>query len=198
MNKSTLTRIGIAGAVAGAGLAVGGVSLANAADTATPDSSSSSTDRPGGPRGDHGPGQDAAALAKALGLDEDKVATALKEARDELKPDTADGATPTPPTDAERAEHRAKLAALLAKKLGVSEEKVTAALEAAQEQADADREERRTQERAALVTRLDTAVKAGTLTEADKTSVLKAFDAKLIGGGGHGGPGGPGGTPPAS
>ena len=58
---------------------------------------------------------------------------------------------------------------------------------------DAARTEARATERADLKTRLDAAVKAGTLTAADEASVLKAFDADLLGGrGGPGGPGGPG------
>ena len=60
--------------------------------------------------------------------------------------------------------------------------------------------EARATERSNLKTKLDAAVKAGTLTEADEASVLKAFDAKVIGGGfgGHGHGSGPGGPPPAA
>ena len=192
MNKSTLARAGIAGTVAGLGLAAGGVAIANADTPKAPESSSS---RPGGPRGDHaGPGRDAATIAKALGLDQDVVAKAIKAVRDDLRPEKpTKGTRPTPPTEAQRTKLEAAFVTALAKELDVSEDKVAAAVETAQKQATADRQEARTQERADLVTKLDAAVKAGTLTEADKTSVLKAFDAKIISGGR--GPGGFGGPP---
>ncbi|MET3962846.1 DNA-binding MarR family transcriptional regulator [Marmoricola sp. OAE513] len=197
MDRSTLTRTGIAGAVAGLGLAVGGIAIASADDA--PDTSSTSA-HPGGPRGERG-GYDAAALAKALGLKEATVKKALDAVRDELRPEKpADGTKPTPPTEAERAARQAKFVTALAKELNVSEAKVKTAVAAQEKKLEAAREERRTESRADLVTRLDAAVKAGTLTEADKTSVLKAFDAKVIGdgpgGGGFGG-GGRGGPPPA-
>ncbi|QLQ10745.1 MAG: hypothetical protein HZY75_10685 [Nocardioidaceae bacterium] len=192
MDKSALARTGIAGAVAGLGLTAGGIALANA-DTEKPDTSSSSSAHPGGPRAGHGGwGQRAQIIAEALGLDEDVVSTALQEVHDELRPERSNSTERTPPTDADRAEHQAALAAALAKKLDVSEAEVTAALEKVREQADADREERRTETRTALVERLDAAVTEGTLTESDKASVLKAYDAGLLGmgiGGGHGRPG---------
>lgn len=189
MNKSTAARLGIAGAVASAGLAVGGVAMASAETTA--DTPTSSRVHPDGPRGDRG--QLAEILAKELGLETDAVQKALDEVRDELRPDSksTDESKPAPPTEAERTERQAALAKALATNLEVSEAKVKAALAVANEQAEADREERRADHRDDLVTRLDAAVKAGTLTEADKTSVLKAFDAELIGGFG-GGPGGHG------
>lgn len=195
MDKSTLARTGIAGAVAGLGLTVGGIALASA-ETATPDTNAGASAHPGGPRGERG--QDAKVLAEELGLKEAVVQKALNAVREDLRPDKpADGTKPTAPTEAERAERQATFATALAKELGISEAKVKAALEVLQKKADADREERRTESRADLVTRLDAAVKAGTLTEADKASVLKAFDAKIIGGFG-GGPGGRGGPPPAA
>ena len=190
MDRSTAARIGIAGAVAGAGLAAGGIAMASAESTA--DAPTSTQAHPGGPRGDRG--QIAEVLAKELGLKKDAVQKALDDVPDELRPDKpTDGSRPAPPTAAERTEHQAALAKALAKELGVSEAKVTAALTVANKQADADRQEHRADARADLVTRLDAAVKAGTLTEADKTSVLKAFDAELIGGFGGGFGGGPGG-----
>lgn len=191
MDRSTLARTGIAGAVAGLGLAIGGVALANAADESPSAASSaalSAPDRAGGPHGHRG--QDAEALATELGLKQSVVAAALEAVHDDLRPDkAADGTRPEPPTEAQRSERQAALATALAKELNISEAKVTAALAAVQKQHDANREQHRTQERAALVTRLDSAVKAGTLTEADKASVLKAFDAKILGGGPGGGRG---------
>ncbi|RYE81984.1 MAG: hypothetical protein EOP19_17285 [Hyphomicrobiales bacterium] len=193
MNKSTLVRAGMAGAVAGLGLAAGGVAIANADTTKAPDLSSSS--RPDGPRGDHaGPGRDAAVIAKALGLDEDDVAKAIKAVRDDLRPEKpSEGTRPAPPTEAERAKQDAAFVKALAKELDVSEDKVADAVEAAQKQASTDRQAMRSKVRAALVKKLDAAVTAGTLTASDKTSVLKAFDAKIID---AGGPHGPGALPP--
>ncbi len=186
MDRSTIARTGIAGAVAGMGLAVGGVAMANAD---TPETSVTSTAQP-----DHGPGggELAATLAKQLGLDEDVVTKALDAVRDDLKPTKpAEGTKPTPPTEAERAAHQAAFIKALAAELDVSQAKVKAALTVA-------RTEARATERSNLKTKLDAAVKAGTLTSADEASVLKAFDAQVIGGGpgggfggGHGGPGGP-------
>ncbi|MDX6233109.1 MAG: hypothetical protein QOH68_2113 [Nocardioidaceae bacterium] len=187
MDRSTAARLGIAGAVAGAGLAAGGIAMASAESTA--DTPASSPSHPGGLRGDRG--QIAEVLAKELGLDKDVVQKALDDVRDELRPDTSKStddskSRPSPPTAAERTERQAALAKALAKELGVSEAKVKGALAVANKQADADRQERRADSRADLVTRLDAAVKAGTLTKSDKASVLKAFDAKLIGGFGGG------------
>ncbi|WP_200932641.1 hypothetical protein [Aeromicrobium sp. Leaf245] len=190
MNSSTAARIGIAGIVAGAGLAAGGIAVASAEDTAG--STASSSAHPGGHRG--GPGVLAETLAEELDLEQSDVEDALAAVREDLRPDApAEGEKPTPPSDEERADRQAALAKALAKELDVSEAKVTAALAAAEKQAASDREERQAESRTALVERLDAAVEDGTLTKADKTSVLKAYDAELLGGGpGLGGPGGRG------
>jgi hypothetical protein len=187
MDRSTIVRTGIAGAVAGIGLSVGGVAMANADTGDSSTTGTTTTQQQPGPRDG---GQLAATLAKQLGLSESKVKTALDAVRDAQKPTKpADGTRPTPPTDAQRAAHQAAFVKALAAKLDVSEAKVKAALAAAQT-------ESRATERSSLKTKLDAAVKAGTLTEADEASVLKAFDAKVIGGlGGPGGPGGHGGGP---
>src|SRR5689334_25197650 len=112
MDRSTAARVGVAGAVASLGLVAGGVALASADSDATGDTAGSSA-HPGGPRADRG--QLAETLAKELGISESKVKDALDAVRDELRPDRADGAKRTPPTDAERAEHQAALAKALAK-----------------------------------------------------------------------------------
>jgi len=131
---------------------------------------------PGGPgRGGHGHGMDAAALASALGLSEDKVQTALDTVREQLKP-TSPPAEGSKPSEADRAAKEKERVAALAKALGVSEAKVQAALDKVEA---AEKTEHRTQ----LSTRLDTAVKDGKLTAADKESVLKAYDAGVLGGG---------------
>ena len=132
---------------------------------------------PGGPVGHRGGpgGVDAAALASKLGLTEATVTAALEKVRAAQKPATPP-AQGTKPTDAERQAREEARVTALAKELGVSEAKIQAALDAIR----ADREASRKSE---LFSRLDTAVEAGTLSAADKASVLKAFDAGVLAGG---------------
>lgn len=170
-----------AGAVAG-GATAATLSAHAADDTGSSPSSSSATagDRgPGGPGHGRGPGEDAAALAKALGVSESKVSDAIDAAREATRPDDADkpaaGEKPTPPTEAERTAREAAFAKALAKELGVDQAKVTKALETVRAARDAER-------RTDLSERLDTAVKDGKLTAGDKASVLKAYDAGVLGG----------------
>lgn len=169
MDRSTIVRTGVAGAIAGLGLTVGGVAMANA------DAPSTTSQQPG-----PGPGRDggrlATTLAKQLGLSEAKVKAALDALREDQRPaEPSSGTRPSPPTEAERNARQAAFIKALAAKLDVSEAKVRAALAVA-------RAEARATERSNLETRLDAAVKAGTLTDADEASVLKAFDAGVIGG----------------
>jgi Spy/CpxP family protein refolding chaperone len=173
MDKQAVVRTTIAAGVAGLGLSVGGVALA----TADQDNATNST--PGPAAEDHGPGhreQMAGELASALGLSEDKVEAALEAVREELRPERPeDGVRPAPPTEEERAAQRAAFAKALADELDISTAKVTAAL--AELRADAEAEGR-----ARLAERLDTAIEDGDLTSADKASVLKAYDAGVLGG----------------
>ena len=162
----------------GAGAAMADSTTPVPSGTATTAPSQAGPDRgPGGPGGRHGGpgGMDAAALASKLGLTEAKVTAALEKVRAAEKPSTppAEGARPT---DAQRqAMEKARVAAL-AKALGVTEAKVQAALDAIRADHEAGR-------RTELSTRLAAAVKAGTLSAADQASVLKAFDAGVLGGG---------------
>lgn len=188
------TSVKIAGAAGVAAIAAGIGASQALADTTTPTPSGTTSTAPadangplgGGPGGPggrgHGPGEgaDAAALAKQLGVTEAKMRAALDPVRDASRPDKpatppAPGTRPTPPTEAERAAHEKTRTAALAKQLGLSEVKVQAALEAVK----ADREAARKTE---LSSRLDTAVKDGKLTADDKASVLKAYDAGVLGG----------------
>lgn len=169
-----------AAALLAAGAVAGGVTAATltaTADEGAPEVTVSADGRPGpGGPGGHGRGGahvDTAALAKALGVTEDKLTAALEAVREELKP--AAGEKRTPPTDEERADRQAALAKALADELGLDESKVADALDSVR---DAHRAERRTD----LSERLDTAVKDGDLTDADKASVLKAYDAGVLGG----------------
>ncbi|TXL57277.1 hypothetical protein [Aeromicrobium terrae] len=118
-----------------------------------------------------------AGIVASLGLAVGGVALA---SADSDGPDL--GVHPGAPHRAERGD----LAKSLAKELGVSESKVKDALDAVRDQhrpGRVDRDEVRKEVRADLVKPLDKAVEDGTLTKADKASVLKAFNAKILGGG---------------
>ncbi|MGQ5262304.1 hypothetical protein ACTWLT_16275 [Micromonospora sp. ZYX-F-536] len=122
----------------------------------------------------------------------------------------ADAGTPTPSASSSadgsgtsKADRQGEFAEALAKELGVSTDKVTAALEKVREQQRADRPERPSTEdrQAALKERLDQAVKDGKLTQEQADAITKAVEAEVFPGpgghrgpGGHGGQGGPGGT----
>ncbi len=183
--------------VAGAGIVVGGIGLAAADDRGSGQDSATQTNARtaegsaagftgsgegrGHGRGHRGgPGEQSAGLAEALGLPESDVTAAMRAVRDQLRPEApAEGESRTPPTEAEREARRAEMAAALADELGVSVQKVTDAL-------DSVAADRKAEVRSGLATRLDTAVADGSLTEADKQSVLKAFDAGVLGRGQHG------------
>ncbi len=188
MNRSIIRR-GVATGIAGAGLAVGGLGIASAAeDDAQSDSStpaaSSSTDTGAAERGDRGRGHGRGPggghglggpeLAEALGVSENELQSALEAVREQREPSETDRSAP--PTADEREERRDQMIEALADELDLSAAEVTAAFEELQ-QGRAD--ERRT----ALGDRLDEAVTAGDLTAADRASVLKAFDAGVLGGG---------------
>ncbi|MEO5653659.1 MAG: hypothetical protein ABIN79_07090 [Marmoricola sp.] len=186
--------------VAGAGIAVGGIGLAAAddgtsgqgagaqtnspsADGATANSATAREGRGPGDRG--GSDQLAAGLAEALGVQQSDVTAALQAVREKRGPETStEGETRTRPSETEREARRAEMAAALADELGVSEQRVTAAM-------DSLAVDRVAEGRSALAERLDTAVAEGSLTEAEKQAVLKAFDAGVLGGERHG-RGGPG------
>lgn len=200
--RSTLT-IAAVGALAAVAAGVG-ISQATA-DTAAPTSGSSSSassgaasanaggadslapgqgpqldegtemDRVSGDRGGRGHRMmDLSALAAALGVDEAKLQTALQKVRTSMR-DQHEATPGSAPSPSDRDAREAAFAAALAKELGIDQAKVSAALQSLRTQASADR-------RTALSSRLDAAVKAGTLTAADKAAVLKAFDAGVLGG----------------
>jgi hypothetical protein len=121
-------------------------------------------------RGPGGPGRED--LAEALGVSEKRLRAAFREIRDDIRPsERLDG----PPSAAERDAHRDELTSALAKELGLSEAKVEAAFEKVHKA-------HRAEHREALNDRLDAAVDDGKLTQDDKASVLKAFDAGILGG----------------
>ena len=96
----------------------------------------------------------------------------------------------------DQAQHLDDLATALAQELGIDKDKVAAALakiEANRPKPPADANPPSDADRtAALKSRLDAAVKAGTITQAEEDAILKAAAAGVLGGG-PGGPGRPGG-----
>ncbi|RGC67814.1 hypothetical protein C5N14_16530 [Micromonospora sp. MW-13] len=123
---------------------------------------------------------------------------------------TEDSSTPTPSASSsegtdrqqQRADRQSEFAEALAKELGVSTDKVTAALDKVREQHRADRPERgergerpdAADRQAKLKDRLDQAVKDGRLTQEQADAITKAVEAGVFpGGGGRGHGGGPAG-----
>lgn len=189
MDRTTIVRTTLAGGIAGLGLAVGGIAVALADDDTGAATSSTS---PSGFVERHGQGplgeELATRLAEELDVAEADVSAALDAVREGLVGDREDRFDGTPPTEAERETMQDEMAQALADELGVD----AAAVEDAFEALRADLE---SGARDLLADRLDDAVDSGDLTAADRTSVLKAFDAGVLGGGmpgggfGHGGPG---------
>ncbi len=176
------TVVAVASGVFALGAGIGVAGIASADPTATPSASPSGTpsadtgQRGGGPgghgRGNHGrlDGDLSTKLAEKLGVTEAKVTTALKEIREANK---ANSTKPDPTTKTDPAARDAELAKALASKLGVDEAKVKTALEAIRAEHTADRA-------SALKDKLDAAVKAGTLTQAEADAVQKAVDKGVI------------------
>jgi Spy/CpxP family protein refolding chaperone len=176
--KKLALGLGAAALALGAGFGVTGMAAATTA-TPTPAPSASSPSgtpapdghRPDGGRHGHGErGDQAAALAAKLGVDQAKVADALRAFREANRP-TA------PRTEGQEPDHAAReaaLAASLAKSLGIDEAKVKSALEELRTEALKSRV-------AELKPRLDQAVKDGTLTQAEADAVAKAIEKGVIG-----------------
>ncbi|MGJ6963540.1 hypothetical protein ACSDR0_16675 [Streptosporangium sp. G11] len=179
--------------IAGVGTALaGGLAVPVAAWATSPTPAPSSSATPGtapdgterGPHGGHGGrgghGEIAAKLAELLGLDEDKVTTALEEVRGAGGPGRPPrGAGQAAPRDEARKAALQEHAEALAAKLGITADKVTAALETLRQQRGAEAE-------AVLAERLKAAVTGGTLTQAESDAVLKAYRAGLLPGGPRG------------
>lgn len=146
------------------------------ASASTPGSDAPGPDRPGPGKGDHGAhpgGPLAAGLAQKLGIDQTRIEEALRTARKAAEPDP--NASTTPPTHQQRQD---ALASGLASALGIDQAQVSQALTALENEQNAARAE-------ALQTRLDQAVTAGTLTQAEADAVKKAVTAGVIEGGHH-------------
>ena len=196
MMKKSKAALVAAGTVAVLGTGFGIAATAQA-ETPTPSPSSTSTAKPAQP-GQAQPGQDrgkggrhggqrdgnlAAELATKLGKTEAEVQTALNTYREANRPTTPSGtASPstTAPARPSQTEQDAALAKALATSLKVDEAKVTQALKDI-------RAARVAEQKAELKTRLDAAVKANKLTQAEADAVLKAADAGVSGYGAKGG-----------
>lgn len=203
MNRTKNVALGLSAAAVALGAGFGVTGMA-AATTATPtpaptSSSPSATPAPDGHKlggGRHGHhhgdrGAQVSALAAKLGVDEAKVADALRAFRDanrpaapwadrqkpdRQKPDWQNPDWQNPDRQKpDRAAMEAALAASLAKSLGIDEAKVKTALEELRMEAQKSRA-------AALKPRLDQAVSDGTLTQAEADAVTKAVEQGVIGG----------------
>jgi carboxylesterase type B len=173
------TAIAIASGVLALGAGIGVAGLAYADPTPTPSATNTPSGTPspgterGGWPGHRGPRGEASDLAKELasklGIDEAKVADALRSVWEENKPTSPPdrGSRPDP------SERAAALAKALASKLGIDEQKIKTAL-------DEIRAEHQTEWSAAVKAKLDAAVKDGKLTQAEADAVQKAFDEGVI------------------
>jgi hypothetical protein len=124
----------------------------------------------------------------ALGLSVPAIAAAADPSPSPSASSSAAPGSPAPSSapdgQKQRADRQEALAAALAKELGIDQAKVADALQKAeaslQAQAKTDRQN-------ALRSRLDEAVKAGTLTQAQEDAILKAAEAGVLP---YGAPGG--------
>ena len=190
VNKKAATGVAIAAGVLAVGAGLGVASLAQAEPTPSPGAPSSSPSTgtqpgergPGGRGGMHRGGAmfgaDAKQLAEKLGVTEAKVTEALRAIHEERKADRPDpSASPSAkPTGRIRPSATRNWPRRWPSKLGVDEAKVKTAL-------DEIRAARQAERAAELKTRLDAAVKDGTLTQAEADAVTKAVEKGVIGGG---------------
>lgn len=198
LTRRTRAVAAIGGTAVAATLGLGGIAMANAQETPDTTTTQSQPAQAGTDQGADAQGQNqnqnqnqgqgekggrgermAAELATALGVDEQKVSDALEEIRSENTQAENTQEKGTKPTEQDRQARDSEMASKLAEKLGVDRQKVTDAMTTVRTQHQQQETER-------LSTSLDQAVSAGTLTEADKASVLKAQQAGVLGGG-HGG-----------
>ena len=191
----------VAGGVLVLGAGIGAATLASADPTPSASPSSGTTAAPGkGPDGRGGPhglgggrlvdsDELATKLAQKLGVDQAKVAEAIKAYRDANKPtpptapptpgtQSTPGSKPSPATRPDRDARDEAMAKAIAEKLGIDQAKVTAALDEIRAEAEAAA---RSEGKTRLSERLASAVKAGTLTQAEADAVLKAYDKGVIG-----------------
>lgn len=150
-------------------------SSSQASGQSSSDGSAASGVQKGGNRKGHGDrGQIASELASKLGIEEAKVSAALDTFRQANTPSGSKDSSSTK-TKPDTATQDAALAKSLAATLGVEQTKVATAL--------ADIRKDAAQKRASeLKSKLDKAVTAGTLTQAEADAVTKAVEKGVIGG----------------
>lgn len=177
--KATIAGIAAALCIGGGGY---GIAAAQSSDLPLSGTISQVADRiekKGGKRNHHhGPRQHAADLAEKLGVSQDDIRDAMKQAHKDLpRPDKAEL------TAEQREAAQQERAQALADALGIKVEKVASAMQQVREDHLAERVETLTQA-------LDAAVADKTITAADKESFLKVIKADILPGkgpfGGHG------------
>jgi hypothetical protein len=186
---SKKTALAVAGGVLVVGAGVGAATVASADPTpsANPSASASSGVTPGTaanpPKGKHGwrgermSADDLATkLSEKLGVDQAKVAEAIKAYRDANKP--TPGTKPDPSTRPDPSAREAALAKAVADKLGIDEAQVKTALDEIRSEA---KRAAQAQGETRLKERLASAVKGGTLTQSEADAVLKAYQKGVIG-----------------
>ena len=178
-SKKTAVAVAAGVLALGAGVGIAGVAAADPTPTPSPTATASGTPTPGSDRPDGGPhgggfrgGGDLSELAGKLGVTESKLQDALKAIRDENR-------SATKPDNQTPEQRDGALAKALAAKLNIDEAKVASALAEIRTARQAD-------EAAALKAKLDAAVKAGTLTQAEADAVTKAVQQGVINVGGRG------------
>jgi hypothetical protein len=126
------------------------------------------------------------ATALALGIAVPAVASATDPSASPTPSASTSASDPASDREQKHADRRDKLAEGLAAELGVSKERVLAALEKVETQLESDA---RAERLAGLKERLDAAVADGKLTDEQASAILKAAEAGVLPGGPHG-PGG--------
>lgn len=118
---------------------------------------------------------DTAALAQKLGVSEDQLNQAFNAIRQDQP--TGDQGRGQGGDHKGNRPDRTAMDQALANKLGIDVSKVTAAMDELRTQDESEESATRREE---LSSKLDAAVSAGTLSSADRDSVLKAFDAGVF------------------
>ena len=132
------------------------------------------------------------AAVAGIALAGPSLASAADPSTDPSASASASSGTPSADHAADRAKRQDELATALAAELGVDKDKVAAALAKIESERAANRPARpeggQGQPGADATSRLDAAVAAGTITQAEADAVKKAMEAGVLRGGPHGGP----------
>ncbi|MCC2592417.1 hypothetical protein LKO27_03140 [Tessaracoccus sp. OS52] len=175
----------ISTAAIAAGLGLGAVQLANAeTPTPTPDTTASPSatasaateDDQAFGRGRHGAmghGQDLAELAEKLGVAQADLEAAFEAARDEVGIPEMGAGRPADRSGMVDSEHRTAIVEAVASELGLTADEVTEAMDELRAEHQAQRAESDQEV-------LDSAVSAGTLTQAEADAVAKAIEEGIV------------------